>query len=96
MISDSPAHRYPPQPPSQNRRPFTRCRFCFLFTYQSEVHGGARSELPQSIQVGSDDVGHLRVAADRLAVHAQDNGPAIVGDLYRAGRDRLGHELATR
>src|SRR5687767_2411419 len=62
----------------------------------AEADAVARPELAELVQVGSDHLGNLGIAADRLAVHPQDDALAVARHLHRPRADRLGHQLPAR
>src|SRR5262245_42944363 len=82
------------QPRRQERGSFLRGRFRILRRDEAESHMIAGSKLRERIEVGSNDVRDLRIPADRLAVHAQNNGLPVVGHLDRSGSDGFGDKFA--
>jgi hypothetical protein len=50
-----------------------------------------RAELAQKVEVSTDDLGDLGIAANRLPVYAQDNGLTVAGNLDCSGSYRFGN-----
>src|SRR5207253_1444516 len=56
----------------------------------------AGPQLADAVAIGADDLANLRVAANGLAVHAEDNALAVARDLHGTGTNRLRDEVAVR
>src|SRR5262249_59779606 len=52
--------------------------------------GARRAEI---IQTGRDDLGDLRVTADGLAIHPENDALPVIDDLHTAGAYRLGNDF---
>src|SRR5262245_42516087 len=86
----------PGQPLAEQRMALPVALLGFVQCHASERDRLARSQLPDAVEIGGDYLSDLGIAADRLAVDAQDNALAVTGHLDAAGADRLGYQLALR
>ena len=66
----------------------------FFQAQPNEADAVSGTQLAKLVQIRANDMGNLRVAADGLAIDAENNALAVTGNLHCARADRLGHELA--
>src|SRR5262245_29252257 len=66
----------------------------FFQVHAPETYRVARAELAKLVQVRGDDLGDLRIAADRLTVHAEHDALAVARHLDCPRADRLRNQLA--
>src|SRR5262249_6315915 len=93
--------RESPERGPQPRRPLPEFRLLLAIEPRRRLDGDfdetqpvAGPQLADEVQVGARDLGDLRIAADGLAVHAEDDALAVARDLHGARTDRLRHEFA--
>ena len=61
-----------------------------------EADAVARSHAAERVEIGVDDDRDLRIAADRLAIDAEDDRLSVARHLYAAGANRFGDHFAAR
>src|SRR5438105_2803975 len=71
-------------------------RLCFFETDPNEKNPVSWPKLTEHVQIGTDDLGDLRIPADRLAVHAQNDALSVARYLDRPRTHRLGDEFTLR